>query len=39
MDLKWPKCGKGLSSKEEMAEHTKTHAKEGMDKMKSGFKI
>ena len=39
MDLKCPKCGKVLSSAEEMAEHTKTHAKEGIDKMKSGFKI
>ena len=33
MDLKCPKCGKSLSSKEEMAEHTKMHAEEGMDKM------
>ena len=39
MDLKCPKCGKMLATKEEMAEHAKTHAKEGMDKMKSGFKI
>jgi len=39
MDLKCPKCEKVLATKEEMAEHAKLHAKEEMDKMKSGFKI
>ena len=39
MDLKCPKCGKVLSSKEEMAEHAKVHAKDAMDNMKSGLKL
>ena len=39
MDLKCPKCGKVLATKEEMAEHAKVHAKEGMDSMKSGLKL
>ena len=39
MDLKCPKCGKVLSSKEEMVEHTKVHAKDAMDSMKSGLKL
>ena len=39
MDLKCPKCGKILDSKEDMTEHAKVHAKEGMDKMKSGLKL
>ena len=39
MDLKCPKCEKVLATKEEMAEHAKVHAKEEMDKMKSGLKL
>ena len=39
MDLKCPKCGKVLATKEEMAEHAKEHAKDAMDSMKSGLKL
>ena len=39
MDLKCPKCGKTFSTKEDMAEHVKVHAKDAMDSMKSGLKI
>ena len=39
MDLKCPKCGKVLATKEEMAEHAKTHAKDIMDDVKSGLKM
>ena len=39
MDLKCPKCGKILATKEEMAEHAKVHAKDSMDNMKSGLKL
>ncbi len=39
MELKCPKCGKKLSSKEEMVEHAKTHAKDAMDDVKSGLKL
>ncbi len=39
MDLKCPKCGKTFSTKEEVVEHAKVHAKEGMDIMKSGLKL
>ena len=39
MDLRCPKCGISLSTKEEMADHVKTHAKEEMEKMKSGLKL
>ena len=39
MDLKCPKCGKTFSTKEEMAEHVKVHAKDAMDSMKSGLKL
>ena len=39
MDLKCPKCGKVLATKEEMAEHAKVHAKDAMDCVKSGLKL
>ena len=39
MDLKCPKCGKTFSTKEEMVEHMKVHAKGAIDSMKSGLKL
>jgi hypothetical protein len=39
MELKCPKCGKVLASKEEMAEHAKVHAKDAVEDMKSGLKL
>lgn len=39
MELKCPKCGKSFSTKEQMAEHAKIHAKEAMGSVKSGLKM
>jgi len=39
MALKCPKCGNSFSTKEEMVEHAKVHAKDAMDSMKSGLKL
>jgi hypothetical protein len=39
MDLKCPKCGKVLSTKEEMFEHAKVHAKDFKNSMNSGLKL